>query len=131
MTEKKHFKSCTACGQKWLLKEDMFYDPNVKLLGYQMHFSNVGLGLLYFNHSGSKCKTTFAIKVSELMDMYDGPEYSDNMMAENDCPMYCLRRSELRSCGLPCSVAFIREIMTTINNIHLEVTASTNSMINE
>ncbi len=131
MTEKKHFKSCTACGQEWLLKEDMLYDSNVKLLGYQMHFSDISLGTLYFYHTGLKCKTTFAIKVSEFMDMYNGPEYSENMLADNDCPMYCLRRSELRSCGLPCSAAFIREIMMAINNIHSEVTASAGSIIND
>ncbi len=129
MTEKKHFKSCTACNQKWLLRENMLYDPNVKLLGYQMNFSDIGSGLLYFNHSGSNCKTTFAIKVSEFKEMYDGPEYSENMMAENDCPMYCLRRSELRSCGLPCSVAFIREIMMNITDINSQVTVSAGSMI--
>lgn len=100
----------------------MLYDPNVSLLGYQMHFCDLELGLLYFTHNKQNCKTTFAMKVSEFMDLYDGPTYDEYLMGENDCPMYCLRRTDLRPCDKQCSAASVREIVQIINTIHKEIT---------
>lgn len=129
MPQSKAFKTCPGCHQKWILREAMLYDPDVSIHGYQMHFTDYRLGLFYFNHINDKCKTTFALNVSEFMDMYTGPVYPDVKMANGGCPMYCLRRMELNHCHQPCAGAFIREIIQTIKKIHEFTTSTTHSSI--
>ena len=129
MSRSKAFKTCPSCSKKWFSKEDMLYDPDVSLLGYQVHFVDYSLGLFYFNHKTANCQTTFAIRVADLKDLYNGPVYSEVKMADEDCPLYCLRRTELRHCNQQCAGAYVREIMQIISQIHEEVIQSSVSTI--
>jgi len=129
MSHSARFKTCPGCKKKWFSRDEMLYDPDVTLLGYQVHFVDYNLGLFYFNHNSSNCKTTFAIKVSEFADLYDGPVFSEVKMADENCPMYCLRRTELGECNQPCAGAFVREVMQIINKIHKEVIQSSLSAV--
>ena len=117
MPHENPFKTCPSCSKSWFSRDEMIYDPDVSLLGYQVHFIDFKLGLFYFNHKSENCQTTFAIRVDELSDLYDGPIYSEVKMADDDCPLYCLRRIELKNCNQQCAGAFVREIMQIINKI--------------
>ena len=129
MPQLNFFKTCPGCGQKWILRDELLHDPSVSLLGYQVHFTDYRLGLFYFNHNSAHCQTTFALNVSEFMDMYSGPVYPEVKMADDDCPMYCLRRTETAHCHQPCAGAFVREIMQMITEIHELAASSTHSAV--
>ena len=120
MPDKTGFKNCSTCGQMWFTREDLLYDPEVSLFGYQVHFLDRSLGLFYFNHQKDNCRTIFAVNVSEFLDLYNGPIYQENKMGDEDCPLYCLRRTDMRPCQLQCECAYVREIMQTIRTIHAE-----------
>jgi len=90
------------------------------LLGYQLHFLDRKLGLFYFNHQKDQCGTTCAMSVSEFLDLYDGPIYQENKMGDEDCPLYCLRRTDLRSCQQQCECAFVRDVIQIIRAFHAE-----------
>ena len=61
MSRVNSFKTCPSRSKSWFSRDEMLYDPDVSLLGYQVHFVDFNLGLFYFNHNSSNCKTTFAI----------------------------------------------------------------------
>lgn len=129
MFKKGGFKVCPGCHHVWITRDDMLYDPTVSLLGYQVHFLDFKRGLFYFNHNQPDCKSTFTISVNELEDVYEGPRYTTNKMADDDCPLYCLRRTEMDNCKQPCEGQFVREIIEIINKIHQDVLQSVHTAV--
>ncbi len=107
------FKQCTCCKHAWRTKENFLADPGIHLIGYQVSFDELLLGLLLFNHS---CGTTIAIPVNKLRDLYQGPVYQTRRTGTDECPGYCLRQSELRPCPAQCECAWIRELLQVISN---------------
>jgi len=114
MLFEKSFKNCTTCNFKWRAREEFLTDPSVELVGYQVSFDELLLGLFLFNH---KCGTTLAIPVNKLRDLYNGPIYSERKTGGPECPGYCLRKSELRPCPAQCECAWIRELIQIISSI--------------
>ena len=105
------FKRCEVCGKSWLVRSDLLSDPGVGLVGYQVNFADLVMGLLLFEHS---CGTTLAIGVLEFRDLYSGPIFQSRRTGESDCPTYCLHAEELRPCPATCECAFVREILQII-----------------
>jgi hypothetical protein len=104
---------CPCCGIKWLTRKEFLEDPEVKLLGYQVHFDCLKLGLFLFNHS---CMSTFSLKAENFFDLYDGPVYQKRMTGTDVCPGYCLRRNCFEPCPAECECAFVREVLQIVKN---------------
>lgn len=96
-------------------------DPEVELVGYQVHPDPGDLGLLLFNHS---CGTTFSVFPNHLLDLYDGPLFADERPApigSPPCPGFCLRKSDTTSqCPVECECAAVRSIMAAIHRREAE-----------
>ena len=105
------FKECPACGKIWRTRDELLSDPEVELVGYQVHFQNLSLGLFMFNHS---CRGTFAVYADKFMDMYSGPVFEDRLADGKACPGFCLNKSNLRACPEKCECAFIREVLQIV-----------------
>jgi hypothetical protein len=109
-----HFKSCPLCSQVWTSREKFLKDRDVELVGYQVDFEEVALGLFLFNHN--TCKTTLAIQARQLKDLYIGPVFKERRTGQVECPGYCLRRSELETCPAECECAWVRGLLQIIRN---------------
>ena len=108
----KDFKRCTCCNHDWKTREDFLSDPKIDLIGYQVSFNELLLGLFLFNHT---CGTTIAIPVNKLRDLYTGPIYQTRKTGTDECPGYCLRQNELKTCPAQCECAWIRELIQVVS----------------
>lgn len=105
------FKGCPSCGKQWPRRDDFFADPGVTLIGYQVHWEELELGLLYFNHT---CGTTMAMEVANFADLYDGPVFTARATGTANCPGHCLRQENLKPCPTRCECAYVRSILQQI-----------------
>ena len=117
MENNDYFKKCTLCGKKWKNREDLLNDPEVAIIGYQMHFKSLRKGILLFNHT---CKGTFGIKAEFFQDLYPEKEYKKNFFGTNECKQLCTNESDLTRCPNDCECSWVREIIQVIKNWHEE-----------
>ena len=108
------FKECSMCSTTWRKRDDFLTDHDVKVVGYMVNFEQLELGIFLFNHE--LCGTTLAIPASEFTDLYDGPVYSENLFGTEDCPDYCLRKSEIMACPAACECAYVRDVLDKVAN---------------
>ena len=106
------FKTCPFCSKVWSTRDDFLTDGDIDLVGYQVNFEDLVLGLLLFNHS--VCQTTLAVKAELLKDLYFGPVFRERRTGEKDCRGFCLKRSELSPCPAECECAWVRGLMQVI-----------------
>jgi hypothetical protein len=88
-------------------------DPSLDIIGFQVDFDDPEEGFFLFNHT---CETTLAIRVGKFEDLYEGPIFSERLMNTDECPQYCLHKSELRPCPIKCECAYVREIIQIIKH---------------
>ncbi len=108
------FKNCPHCGKRWHSRSQFLDDTELQLVGYQVDFDHLKLGLLLFNHH--PCKTTLAIRAESLKDLYDGPTYTKRGTGTDACQGHCLRQEDLDPCLVLCECAWVREILQVIRN---------------
>jgi hypothetical protein len=106
------FKKCTSCGYLWQLREDFLDDPTTAVVGYQVNFDHLHLGLILFNHL--KCGTTLAIPADKFKDLYNGPIYNDRLTGTEQCNEHCLHEKDLEPCPEKCECAYVREILQIV-----------------
>jgi len=107
------FKKCNKCGYQWETRDDLLSDKTIRVIGYQVFFEDLKLGMFLFNHS---CNTTIAINADLLLDLYDGPFFFDRKPEGRECPGRCLNINILSPCSPECKCAFISEIIQVIKN---------------
>ena len=105
------FKRCSLCGYRWDSREAFLTDPNVEIVGYQVNFDSLSLGLLLFNHS---CRGTLSVAAEVFRDIYDGPVFSERATGGEECPGHCLHQRNLKPCPAQCECRYIREIIEII-----------------
>jgi hypothetical protein len=105
-------KRCTCCGHVWHTRDAFLGDPQLEVVGYQVDFVDLLLGLLLFNHL--TCGSTIAVPAGLFKNLYDGPIYSERATGTADCPKYCRYVSELEACRAKCECAYIREILQIV-----------------
>ena len=105
------FKTCTNCQEQWGSLDAFIQDPTIELVGYMPTFDDLGLGLILFNHD---CGTTLACQAALFEHLYDGPVYEMRKTVEPECPGHCLSETDLSSCSIKCSCAFVRETLQII-----------------
>lgn len=109
-----HFKTCPLCSQVWTSRDIFLEDRDIELVGYQVDFEEVALGLFLFNHN--TCQTTLAIQARLLKDLYLGPMFKERKTGKEECPGYCLRRSALEPCPAECECAWVRGLLQIIRD---------------
>lgn len=107
------FKHCNKCGYQWATRDEFLSDKTVDVIGYQVFFEDLRFGLFLFNHS---CNTTLSVDTELLMDLYDGPFFSERKPDSRKCPGRCLNKNILSPCSSECKCAFISEIIKIIQN---------------
>jgi hypothetical protein len=105
-------KQCTCCGHVWHTLDAFLGDPQLRIVGYQVDFVDLLLGLFLFNHL--TCGSTIAMPAELFRDLYDGPIYAERATGTADCPRYCLYVSELSACRAQCECAYVREILQIV-----------------
>lgn len=113
MNHDSSFKICSKCGTRWNSRESFMEDPDISLVGYQANFRELQLGLILFNHG---CKTTMAIEAEAFMDLYKGEVFTERMTGGEECPGYCLHKSDLQRCPAKCECVSIREVIDILRN---------------
>ncbi len=111
-----NFKTCPLCQKIWETREEFLNDPEVEIVGYQMHFRELKKGLLLFNHS---CNSTLGIKASAFLDLYPERTYKKNFFGTSECKQLCTNQSDLSRCPNDCECSWVREIIQEIKKIHL------------
>jgi hypothetical protein len=96
MEPDKHFKECTMCGKAWGGRAEFLKDREVQVSGYIAHFKELEGGLFLFNHE--PCKSTLAVKAKRFIDLVTGPVFVESMTGTEECPGYCLHKTEFRPC---------------------------------
>ena len=102
MKENTIFKKCPKCGVEWDSRDEFLQDDSAEIVGYQADFTKLMPGIFLFNHS---CKTTLAIKVGDMEDLYDGPIFKKQDTSNEECQKNCLYPDDLSPCsqGEKCS----------------------------
>jgi len=107
------FKICPNCGTDWETRSDFIYDPEIEIIGYQVHFNDLEKGFFLFNHS---CKGTMSIQVDAFSDMYRGPIFQERLTGTDQCSGYCLHESNLKPCPEKCECSYVREIIQLLKS---------------
>jgi hypothetical protein len=107
------FKKCSKCRFVWRERTSFLTDPNVKMVGYQVHFEKLKAGLFLFDHS---CRTTMAVEAGKFQDLYDGPMFADNLTGTEDGEDRCLQLTDLHPCRLKCECTYVRNVAQIILN---------------
>jgi hypothetical protein len=107
------FKECSLCGKQWKTREDFLSDREVVLTKYQARFEELKLGLFLFQHS---CGANLALTAGRFTDLYDGEAFTENLKGSETCPTYCLNEQEFKTCPNKCECAFVREVLSIIDN---------------
>jgi len=103
------FKTCTLCSKDWSSREVFLSDEEIVLVGYQVDFEELTLGLFLFNHT--ICNTTLATRAGLFKDLYFGPVFSKRRTGHPDCRGYCLKTSQLAACPAQCECAWVRRLL--------------------
>jgi hypothetical protein len=103
------FKTCPLCAHAWTTRREFLEDDGLEVVGYQVDFREVSLGLFLFNHRS--CQTTLAIRAQRFKDLYDGPVYQGCRAGDSECRGHCLRRWELQPCPVECECAWVRSLL--------------------
>lgn len=107
------FKTCNKCGYQWETREAFLSDKSLEAIGYQVFFEDLKTGMFLFNHS---CDTTIAIEAKQLLDLYDGPFYTERKSNDSrKCPGRCMNENIMNPCSNECRCAFVRELLQIIN----------------
>jgi len=110
------FKKCSCCGTVWANLSDLIRDDQVQLIGYQAAFSDSYEGLFFFSHRTQHCGTTIAIPVSCFSNLYDGPDFTEQLACTDMCNSLCESFFDFGSCSEACSMRWVREIIEVLNN---------------
>jgi hypothetical protein len=105
------FKTCTMCLNTWTSRDEFLDSPQVGILGYQACLKKPPYGLFLFNHETKDCGSTLAIEVSEFVDLYTGPHYTEPKIGTEACGGHCHNQFDLENCNAPCAYAFIRALI--------------------
>lgn len=106
------FKTCPFCSKDWPSRDAFLSDEELDLIGYQVDFEELTLGLFLFNHT--VCHTTLAIRAGRFKDLYFGPVFRQRRTGHKDCLGYCLKKSQLNACPAQCECAWVRRLLQTL-----------------
>lgn len=110
------FKICPMCKVIWRSREEFLRDESLEINGYQVNFIDLDSGLFHFTHKTETCGTTMVVEVSHFIDLNPGKRYQTRKTGDEECPGYCLKKTQLASCVLPCECVFVRDLIQIIRD---------------
>ena len=108
------FKQCPCCQRSWESRDQFLEDPGLELSGYQADLEFLEEGLFYFNHKAEGCGSTIVLGVSQFLDLYTGPRYTERLTLLEGCPRYCIDKAQMNRCEAVCECAFVREVLQIV-----------------
>jgi hypothetical protein len=111
------FKTCPCCGKSWPTRQEFVAEESLQLNGYMADFEKLDYGLLFFTHEVDDCRSTMAVEVSTLKDLYQGPVYKERLTGTETCPGYCRDQGNLNRCEAKCECAYVRELMQVLQKM--------------
>ncbi|MFW5870631.1 MAG: hypothetical protein ACOCVL_03085 [Candidatus Sumerlaeota bacterium] len=103
------FKTCPNCGKNWADREAFLCDSDLLIIGYQVHFEELELGLFIFDHRA--CGSSIAIPAGQFTDLYQGKIFKERKTGGATCQGFCLHKEMLGPCPAQCECAYVREII--------------------
>ena len=110
-------KTCNKCHHQWESRDSFLSDNTIELLGYQVFFKDLRLGMFMFNHS---CNTTIAIETDLFLDLYNGPIYFERKPVGDHCPGRCLNKNIMLPCSPECKCAFVGDLIKIIKQYNIK-----------
>ncbi|GAB4485824.1 MAG: hypothetical protein OHK006_12580 [Thermodesulfovibrionales bacterium] len=117
------FKECGCCHTAWTDRSSFLADPEIVMVGYQVDFRDLTMGLFLFNHR--PCKSTLALRAGDFRDLYNGPVFVERKTGSESCPGHCLHHDNLKPCPAACECAFVREIIQIVKTWEKQAAART------
>lgn len=108
------FKVCPTCGKVWKALDEFLADPELELMGYQVHFEDLTGGLFIFIHHHENCGTTLAVPVGQFTSLSERPILTPRGQPVEHCPSLCVREGALTPCPNECECVWVREVMQAI-----------------
>ena len=108
------FKICPSCEASWSTRDELIFDEEMHITGYQPAASAEVLGYVLFTHDRPGCGSTLALDSEELLDLHDGPVTDRVLYGADDCRGHCYRVEDISECDAPCRNATIREVIKKI-----------------
>jgi len=108
------FKTCPACDASWATRDDLIYDPEMHITGYQPATNAEVLGYVLLTHDRPGCGSTLALDSEDLLDLHDGPVGDGVLYGSDACRGHCYRVEDITTCDAPCRNAVIREVIKKI-----------------
>ncbi len=110
----KIFKTNKCCKTPWYSIDELLEDSNIDLVGYQVNFGDLKLGIFLFNHV--TCQSTIGIPAGLFKDLHFGPVFSECLTGSEQCPSYCLHSEVLNPCRAKCEGAYVRDILQILRD---------------
>ena len=110
------FKICTCCNHIWESLIDLIKDEQVHVIGYQPSFNDSYEGLFFFSHNNKECGTTIAIPVSCFANLYEGPDYTEQLACTELCNGLCQSFYDFGGCSKECKMRWVRDIIEVLIN---------------
>jgi len=107
------FKKCTTCHHYWTTRDVFLQDRKLEIIGYQVNFEVLEMGLFLFNHN---CGTTLSVRAKDFVDLYYGPVYKKGATGSKECQGLCLDKDDLSYCSVQCECAHVREVVAIIKS---------------
>ena len=111
MDNKAPFKVCPQCGKSWHNLLELVEDVSLHVNGYQASFIDPDDGFVFFTHAFSHCRTTLALEVQRLRQLYNGPEIEMHNFGKETCPGFCLDMENIEDCKQVCNMHWVRAIL--------------------
>jgi len=108
------FKTCTTCDTSWATREDLVFDEEMDITGYQPAATPDALGFVLITHDKPGCGSTLALDSGDLLDMYPRSIPDDVLYGSEACRGHCYRTADISTCDAPCRNAVIREVIKKI-----------------
>lgn len=111
------FKTCGACGRKWLRWQDMLLDRGVRLIGLQAVPKIPDANLIIFEH---ECGTTVSVLTLKLRHLLDHPHEGSSLpllYGTATCNGHCRLLEDLATCDNACSNARDRRLTLLVRDI--------------
>lgn len=105
------FKTCPHCGTAWRARDDLLADPEVRVVGYQLHPRDPMKGFYIFQHDAPGCDTSFAVHAAPFLDLAPPSAHEELIYRGEQCEGHCLRVENLGRCHAPCRGAVFREVL--------------------
>jgi hypothetical protein len=115
MQDFNQFKQCPKCDE-WFSINDILRNPVIKPIGLKMSNRDPELGLFYFSHNITNCRTTFVIPI-EQMKSFVTKTISLNLTAPTtECEHDCIDLLEVELCQQNCRNAPYRALLIEMIN---------------